>query len=129
MQPSTPVLLYDGHCRFCTGAAKRFRQLIPEGAVELKSFREAGVLESLPQVTLERCERAMQYLEPDGRVFEGAEAVVRALCHRWYGQAALVYYVPGLRQLADAVYATIARNRMRIAGRTCEDGSCSMHGR
>ncbi len=96
-------------------------------AVELRSFREEGVLAQFPQITPERCEKAMQLVMPSGRVYEGAEAAVQALQRRWFGKLALVYYMPGLRQLVDAIYATIARYRFRIAGRQCEGGTCHLH--
>lgn len=121
------VILYDGHCRLCVGAAKNLERLLPAEKVVLQSFREPGVLERYPALTLERCEQAMQLVRLDGRIFQGAEAVVQALRYRWWGRAALVYYVPGLRQLADFVYRLIARYRFKLLGRTCDDGACAIH--
>lgn len=125
--PGHDVILYDGHCRLCRGAAKQLERLVGTRGTELRSFRDEGVLEAFPGITLERCEHAMQLVQPDGRVFEGAEAVVRALGRRWWGRLLYVYYVPGLRQLADGLYRVIARYRFRIAGRACEDGACAVH--
>jgi predicted DCC family thiol-disulfide oxidoreductase YuxK len=121
------VLLYDGHCRLCVGGAKAFRKLMPSDKVVLQSFREPGVLERYPQLTLERCEKGMQLIRPDGRHFEGAEAVVQGLRYRWWGKAAFVYYVPGLRQLVNWVYGLIARYRFKILGRTCDSEACAIH--
>lgn len=126
--PAKDVVLYDGHCRICTQAARQLRPWLPDA--ELSSFREPGVLERFPGVTPERCERAMQLVRSDGQVFEGAEAFVQALRRRAIGKLATVYYVPGLRQLADALYRYIARRRFEIAGRTgqCDpDGTCHLH--
>jgi predicted DCC family thiol-disulfide oxidoreductase YuxK len=45
------------------------------------------------------------------------------------GFLALVYHVPGLRSLADALYAIVARYRYRLFGReACDpDGTCHLH--
>lgn len=121
------AVLYDGHCRICLGAARALARWIPPGRVELLSFREPAALARFPQVTVEQCERAMQYVRGDGRVFQGAEALVQALRHRLLGRLAAVYYLPGLRQLADAVYRWVAKRRFRLAGRECPDGACQLH--
>ena len=125
--PGHDVILYDGHCRLCRGAAKQLEGLLGARGTELRSFREEGVLDAFPGIALARCEKALQLVQPDGRVYEGADAVVQALGRRWWGKLLFVYYVPGLRQLTDAVYGVIARYRFRIAGRACPDGACAVH--
>ncbi len=102
------TVLFDGHCRMCAGAAKALVRWVPPDRVRLRSFREEGALEPFPQVTEEQCERAMQYVRADGRVFQGAEAIVQALRHRPLGKLAAAYYAPGLRQL-------LARRRFKLA--------------
>lgn len=125
--PGHDVVLYDGHCRLCLGAARQLGRLLGGSGTELRSFRDEGVLGAFPDVSLERCEKAIQYVRADGRVFEGAEAVVRALGRRSLGKLLFVYYVPGLRQVADWLYGLVARYRFRIAGRACPDGACALH--
>jgi predicted DCC family thiol-disulfide oxidoreductase YuxK len=125
--PGHDVVLYDGHCRICSGAARELTRLLGGKGTELRSFRDEGVLETFPGVSAERCEHAMQLVQADGRVVEGAEAIVRALGRRPLGRLLYVYYVPGLRQLVDAIYRVVARNRFRLAGRNCTDGTCAVH--
>ncbi|MGA9521901.1 MAG: DUF393 domain-containing protein [Myxococcaceae bacterium] len=124
--PGQDTVLYDGECRFCSKAARQLRSLTA-GEVMLLSFRDPGVLQRFPGITEEACNKAMHFVRSDGRVFKGAEAAVQALRGRWFGKAAYVYYVPGIRQVSDAVYAVIARYRFRIAGRECVDGTCHLH--
>jgi predicted DCC family thiol-disulfide oxidoreductase YuxK len=124
------VVLYDGRCRFCVAGARRLFALARPGAVEMKDFQQPGVLAAYPQVSYEACMRAMQLITADGRVHEGAEAVARVLMTRKIlGLPARLYFVPGLRQIADALYAWVARNRYRLRGRaeSCEDGACALH--
>ena len=94
---------------------------------ELRSVRDEGVLAAGPGLPDERCEKAIQLVQADGQVFEGAEALVQALGRRPLGRLLFVYYVPGLRQLADWLYGLVARYRFRIAGRACPDGACAVH--
>jgi predicted DCC family thiol-disulfide oxidoreductase YuxK len=78
--------------------------------------------------------KAMHLVTPDGRVFLGAEAIVQALATRpLFAWAAPVYYLPGLRQLLNGLYAFIAANRYRFWGKSassgeCESGACRIHG-
>lgn len=123
------VVLYDGHCRICTAGATQLRRWVRADQAQLLSFRDEGVLGRFPGLTSERCELAMQLVRSDGRIFEGAEAIVQVLRHRVVGKLARAYYAPGLRQLADALYRFIARRRFALAGRTggCVDGTCRLH--
>jgi predicted DCC family thiol-disulfide oxidoreductase YuxK len=125
--PGHDVILFDGHCRLCSAAARKLERLLGSQGTELRSFRDDGVLSTFPGVAYERCEKAMQLVQADGRVVEGAEAIVRALGRRVWGRLLYVYYVPGLRQLVDALYRVVARYRFRIAGRECPDGACAVH--
>jgi predicted DCC family thiol-disulfide oxidoreductase YuxK len=117
--PGRDVLLYDGDCPFCRREAGRLLRWLPEGALQARSFREPGVLDAFPGLDAARCEKALQLVRADGRVFAGAEGVVQALRHRRLGLAARAYYLPGLRQLANSVYAGVARRRFRLGGAPC----------
>jgi predicted DCC family thiol-disulfide oxidoreductase YuxK len=123
----TPALLYDGNCRFCTAQARRLLRLLPTGSVELLDFQRPTVLARFPDVSFDRAMRAIPYVDERGRVFYGLEGIVRALGLRLAGKLAYVYFVPGIRQLADRVYRAIADNRYRIAGRTCDGDTCALH--
>lgn len=125
--PGHDVILFDGHCRLCSAAARKLERLLGGRGTELRSFRDEGALSSFPEVSYERCEKAMQLVQADGRVVEGAEAIVQAMGRRVWGRLLYVYYVPGLRQLVDLLYGVVARYRFRIAGRACPDGACAVH--
>jgi predicted DCC family thiol-disulfide oxidoreductase YuxK len=124
-----PVVLYDGHCRFCKAQMKNLLRLARPGAIEPLSFQEEGVLERFPQLTHEQCMQAMQLVLPDGRVKSGMEAAVRAVVtRRIFWLVAWWYYVPGVRHLLDAIYRWIAKNRYRLAGKDeCGDDACAVH--
>jgi predicted DCC family thiol-disulfide oxidoreductase YuxK len=131
--PGRYVVLYDGHCKFCTAGAKHLAALARPGAIELASFQEPGVLARFPGVPYEACLRQMYLVAPDGRVVGGFEAAVRAVASRpVLGLVARAYYLPGVRQLCDRLYALVAANRYRLLGKTaaagaCEGGTCALH--
>jgi predicted DCC family thiol-disulfide oxidoreductase YuxK len=112
--PGREVLLVDGDCRVCRSAAAVLAPGLP-ATCEIRSFRSPGALQGLP-VDAQRCERAIQLVEADGRVSEGLEAISRALRGRWYGPLLRLYYLPGLRQLLDAGYGWVARRRRGWGG-------------
>jgi predicted DCC family thiol-disulfide oxidoreductase YuxK len=125
--PRQHVALYDGTCGLCRAGVDRLRRRAAPGAIEFRDLHADGALDAFPGLTREACMEAMHLVLPDGRAVRGAEAVARALLTRpVLGAYAWLYYVPGLRQLAEAVYAAIARRRYRLSVRAglCEDGIC-----
>jgi predicted DCC family thiol-disulfide oxidoreductase YuxK len=128
--PPKYAVLYDGHCKFCTGQSKRLAALARPGALELLDFQEPGVLSRFPGLTHEACMQAMHLVTPTGRVFRGFEAIVQALAtRRLVGLLAYTYYLPGLRPLCDWFYDRLAANRYRLMGQNqeCTGGTCSLH--
>ncbi len=120
-----PVLVYDGHCNFCRRQALRLAGL-SGGRLKLESFHEPRVLERY-HLTREACEAAMQFVSPEGHVFAGAAAAAQAIrLNPLLSWLSFFYYIPGIKQLADAVYRWIARNRFRFGG-ACTDGACTHH--
>lgn len=132
-RPGKAVVLYDGHCRFCQKQMRNLERLARPGALEPVSFQDPGVLERFEGLTWDQCMEAMHLVLPDGRVFRGMEAAVRAVATRpVLGLFAWAYYLPGLRQLLDALYRWIAERRYAIAGRElaeegCDGGTCAVH--
>jgi len=130
--PGRYVVLYDGHCRFCAAGSGRLLRLARAGAVERVDFQQPGALDRFPGVTYDACMAQMYLVAPDGRVYGGFEAAVRAVATRPLGKLALLYYVPGVRLLCDLFYRLLAAYRYRLLGKAvaaggCEGGTCSLH--
>jgi predicted DCC family thiol-disulfide oxidoreductase YuxK len=107
---------------------KNLERLSGAGKFDRLSFQDEGVLDRFPGLTYEACMKAMQLVLPDGRVYSGMGAASRAITMRgWTGAFAWLYYVPILRQILDGIYWVIAKNRYRIAGKSCESGACQLH--
>jgi predicted DCC family thiol-disulfide oxidoreductase YuxK len=125
------IVLFDGHCRFCTRSAKAIARRFGTDKVTTRDFQEPEVLADYPGVTHEACMKRIHLVTPEGRVFAGAEAFARLFATvRIVGPVAFLYYVPGLRQLAELTYTLVARARYRLFGRTqqCDGGTCHLHG-
>jgi predicted DCC family thiol-disulfide oxidoreductase YuxK len=125
------TMLYDGDCRFCTRSAHVIQRRFGRAGVALRNFQEAGALDAYPAITHDAAMKRMHVVLGDGSVHAGAAAAARiAMTVPVVGWLAYLYYVPGLRQLADLGYALVARYRYRLLGRTevCEGGTCHLHG-
>jgi predicted DCC family thiol-disulfide oxidoreductase YuxK len=93
------------------------------------NFQESGALAAFPGIDHATCMRHMILVTPDGRTFTGAEAIVRALATRGgLARLGFLYYLPGIRQLSDWLYAGVARIRYHLPGKSniCEDGACHL---
>jgi predicted DCC family thiol-disulfide oxidoreductase YuxK len=122
---SRPVLIYDGECALCRRQVARLRRWARPGALAVLDLADPSVPERFPDLDRARLLTAMHLVNPDGRVAVGAEAAVRALASRpVLGRLARVYYVPGIRWLADRAYAFVARRRARGTGDACRTGDC-----
>ena len=105
-----PLLIYDGDCRFCRIWVDYWRQLTGD-LVSYVPYQQAADL--FPQIPLQEFERAVQLMLPDGRVFSGADAVVRVLAvtarHSWLLRVYLGFR--GLPLLCRWIYRFVVANR------------------
>jgi predicted DCC family thiol-disulfide oxidoreductase YuxK len=61
------------------------------------------------------------FAHPDGRLTGGAAAVNDALRTVWWARPfAWLYRLPGIKQLEDALYRWVAKNRYRLPGSSAQ---------
>ena len=131
--PGRYVVLYDGLCKICDAGSCRLLKMARPGAVERVDFQQPGALDPFPGLTHEACMQQMFLVAPDGRVYAGFEAAVRAVAtRRTIGWIAYLYYIPGIRQLCNLLYRFVAARRYRLFGKKiaageCESGTCAVH--
>jgi predicted DCC family thiol-disulfide oxidoreductase YuxK len=131
--PGEYVVLYDGLCKFCGAGMRKLLALARPGVIHAVNFQEPGTLDRFPGVTLEACLKQMHLVTPAGKIYRGFEAAVQALAtRRVLGWLAYSYYLPGIKQLLDKVYAWIAAHRYRFMGvasadAACPEGTCALH--
>jgi predicted DCC family thiol-disulfide oxidoreductase YuxK len=122
--PDHDTVLYDGQCRFCRSQIALLRRLDLGGSLAFTSLHDPAVAADYPEISRDDLLSQMYVVSRSGEARGGAEAV-RYLSRRlpllW--PAAVLLHVPGSLPLWKSLYAFVARNRMRIAGR-CDDGTC-----
>jgi predicted DCC family thiol-disulfide oxidoreductase YuxK len=108
--PSTPVLVYDGGCRFCTRVATWVvaHSKVAVTAVPFSDLPRAAWLTSLPDSEIER---QAHFIATSGIEYHGGAAMTAALRHTRYRPFARLLDAPGLRLARDAGYELIVRWR------------------
>lgn len=104
-----PVVVFDGDCGFCRRWIRRW-EIQSGGAVEFVAYQDVGG--RFPGILREKFAEAIHLIEPDGRVYTGAQAVFRALRSRG-GRASRWAYekVPGFAPASEAAYRAVAARR------------------
>src|SRR5260370_38715845 len=73
--PPKPLMIWDGDCHFCRWWIERWRE-ITRDEVDYEISQKVG--DRFPEIPREQFERSVIYVETDGAVFSGAEAVFRS---------------------------------------------------
>ena len=105
------LVLFDGDCRFCQYWAGSWRK---EYAGRLDVAASQTARGRFPEIPLSAYDEALQLIEPDGAVYSGAYAALRARAagSRSRGLLLPLYEsVPGLAGLMEFGYRIVARNR------------------
>src|ERR1700681_1101565 len=108
--PPKPLMIWDGDCHFCRRWIERWREITAD-QVDYEPFQTAA--ERFPEIPRNEFQSAVQFIETNGQVFHGAEAVYRSLgysrrhrCFKWCYDR-----VPGFATISEAAYSFIARHR------------------
>jgi predicted DCC family thiol-disulfide oxidoreductase YuxK len=110
------VLVYDGDCAFCTSSARALEGIGPDAEIvawQLTDLAELGITER-------QAAAAVRWVEADGTVRSGHEAIAAALntAGRFWKAIGHVILLPGISSLAAKAYRLIADNRYRLPGGT-----------
>jgi predicted DCC family thiol-disulfide oxidoreductase YuxK len=113
-RPNHPLLLFDGDCAFCRAAIERWRAAAGS-EIDFAPFQEAAA--RFPQIDAKECRRAVHYIDAEGGVSRGAEAVFRASADGRRKRWLLWLYtrLPPFAIAAELVYRLIAANRTPLA--------------
>ncbi len=108
--PPRPLMVYDGDCGFCRKWIGRWRHLTGD-RVDYEPYQK--VSEDYPEIPLADFKKAVQLILPDGRVFQGAQAVFEGLAPvgtlKWL---AWIYgHFPGFALVSEWAYAFVASHR------------------
>lgn len=127
--PATDVVLYDGKCRFCLGQVRNLQRLDWPGThLSFLSLHDPRVADRYPDLTHQQLMEQMYVIDQAGGRHVGSEAI-RYLSRRlpllW--PLAPLLHLPGTAALWRWGYRQVAKRRYRLAGKTCDGDSCSVH--
>jgi predicted DCC family thiol-disulfide oxidoreductase YuxK len=121
-QPDRPVLLFDGDCGFCTRSAGWLSRLGIGAEViawQLAEIEQYGI-------SAEQAMTAVQWVDIDGTVRHGHEAIAAALSQGGFALRVpgKLMVLPGIDALSSLTYRLVARYRYRLPGGT---PTCAAH--
>lgn len=111
-----PALVYDGDCAFCTSSVRLLEKIGPGAKMVAWQQTDLGAL----GLSEEEAATAVQWVEIDGIIRSGHEAVAAALRSSggvWVLAGGLLL-APGISPIAAGAYRLIANNRHRLPGGT-----------
>jgi predicted DCC family thiol-disulfide oxidoreductase YuxK len=111
-----PLLVYDGDCAFCTSSARLLEKIGPEAEIVAWQQTDLGAL----GLSEEMASAAVQWVDVDGTIRSGHEAIVAALrgAGGVWALAGRALLAPVLSPIAADAYRLIAANRHRLPGGT-----------
>ena len=129
MGAAKPVIVYDGECNFCIAQIERIRQMDSKNQFEYLPRQDPSADKRFPVLQSIDFNTGMRLIMPAGTNYAGADAIYQ-IARRLPGIniIAWLYCVPGINQIAKAVYAWVAKNRGRLSGLSCKSETCDVHG-
>ena len=126
MEPA-PVVLYDADCGFCTWVVDRIAARVARGALEMVPLQDERA-DSLIDGRLddEAKWESWHFVEADGSLYSGGDAVPRVLRHVKGGRA-LGRLAARFPRATAGAYRLVARNRDRL-GRVVRADRCRVPG-
>jgi predicted DCC family thiol-disulfide oxidoreductase YuxK len=110
MSYALPTLVFDGDCAICSYWVSYWQGLTGE-SISYRPYQEAAA--DFPGIQLRSFQRAIQFIDSDGRVYSGAAATFRVLRHVpgralwWWSYA----HLPGFAVLSEWAYSYFSRRR------------------
>ncbi len=116
MAAESITLIFDGSCGFCTLSVDVLRALDWRHSIHAVPFQRSGIPEAAG-LTRRQCQYAVWLTTPAGKRYSSAGAASRALDQLVVAPIfSLLYAIPGLHQLEDAVYRWVAAHRGLLPG-------------
>jgi predicted DCC family thiol-disulfide oxidoreductase YuxK len=130
--PSGEVVIYDGHCKFCTAMVKNLAHWDGSGRrLAFLSLHDPEIATRFPQLTYDQMMKEMYVIDRWGRFHRGAEAFryLTTRLPRLYALAPLIH-IPFSLPFWRWAYRQVANRRYRIMGKTgdgCDGEACKIH--
>jgi predicted DCC family thiol-disulfide oxidoreductase YuxK len=116
------ILFFDGACGMCTRSRNFLVRLDRTGDLQTEPLQRPGTAGRLG-VPASRVLESVWWLDSSGEVYAAAEACNAALSAALGTKLPLIVYrIPGIRFIQEAIYRWVANHRHRFPGTTpyCE---------
>lgn len=126
--PSRDVVIYDGHCKFCTSGVGWVAWLGGRSRLTFVSLHDPQVADLVPELTHDDLMREMVVVDRRGKRYAGASAfryLTRKLPLLW--PLAPFLHIPGSLPLWQWAYLRFARIRYRFGKNQCDGDTCKIH--
>jgi len=129
-RPEAAVVIYDGHCKFCTGQVQNLARWDGKGRIAFISLHDPEVARRWPDLTHEMLMEQMYLVDPQGHRYAGAAAfryLSRTLPKLWL--LAPLMHIPFTLPIWQFFYRQVAKRRYLMGKTTdaCDDGACKVH--
>jgi predicted DCC family thiol-disulfide oxidoreductase YuxK len=129
-RPEAAVVIFDGHCKFCTGQVQNLARWDGKGRLAFISLHDPEVARRWPDLTHDLLMEQMYLIDPQGNRYLGAAAfryLSRKLPKLWL--LAPLMHIPFSLPAWQFLYRQIARRRYLMGKTTdaCDDGACKVH--
>lgn len=109
MSSQKPLLIYDGDCGFCKVWIARWQQLTGD-KVDYAPSQE--IASQFPQIREDDFRKSVQFVDADGTISKGAEAVFRSLTYANKKFMLWCYEnIPGVAAISEWFYRLVAGHR------------------
>jgi predicted DCC family thiol-disulfide oxidoreductase YuxK len=114
----TDVLFFDGACGMCTRSVELLYRLDRTGKLQAEPLQSPGAAQRLGISPSELLD-SVRWLDSSGAVYSGAEAANAPLSAAIGTRIPLVIYrIPGIGLIEEAIYRWVAAHRYRFPGTT-----------
>ncbi len=112
------ILFFDGACGMCTRSVELLDRLDHTGKLQTEPLQSPGTSQRLGISPSELLE-SVRWLDSSGAVYSGAEAANAAVSAAIGTRIPLIIYrIPGVGFIEEAIYRWVAANRYRFPGTT-----------
>ncbi|MGA8547685.1 MAG: DUF393 domain-containing protein [Mycobacterium sp.] len=112
------ILFFDGACGMCTRSVELLDRLDRTGKLQTEPLQSPGTSGRLGISPSELLD-SVRWLDSSGAVYSGAEAANAALSAAIGTRIPLIIYrIPGVGFIEEAIYRWVAANRYRFPGTT-----------
>lgn len=128
--PNADVVIYDGHCKFCTGQVQNLKRMDGGNRLAFVSLHDPFVATHYPDLTYDMLMDQLYVVDQAGNRYGGAAAfryLSRKLPKLWL--LAPVMHIPFTLPLWQWGYRQVAKRRylMGKTTDTCDGDECKVH--